>query len=195
MPSLLSLNDRWQTAIHLRGLGTALAAQHRYEAALFLLGKAQLLREETSMPIFGHELVALYELLLVEIRAKLGEQRFLALWAEGRAMPIEQILASLNTTRNISPLSSVAVKPVKISRHARYPDNLTRREVEVLCLLAQGLTNSQSAQRLMISSHTVNAHVRSIFNKISVKTRTAAIRYAFEHHLCAHMGEMSSREG
>jgi predicted ATPase/DNA-binding CsgD family transcriptional regulator len=185
LPSLVSLNDRWLMAIHLRGLGNALAAQQQYELAARLWGTAEALREETAMPIVATEL-AHYEQLVVAARKKLGEQRFLAAWEEGRAMTADQILAAIKGARKTAPSSATAItmKPLTASRHSRYPDNLTRREVEVLCLLTQGLTNIQSAQKLMISQHTVNAHVRSIFSKINVVTRTAAIRYAFEHNLC-----------
>ena len=60
---------------------------------------------------------------------------------------------------------------------------LTRRECEVLCLLTLGLTSVQIAERLVISLSTVNTHVRSIYNKLEVTSRSAATRYAVEHHL------------
>jgi ATP/maltotriose-dependent transcriptional regulator MalT len=57
---------------------------------------------------------------------------------------------------------------------------LTERELEVLKLVAEGLTNAQIAERLVLSPLTVNAHLRSIFNKLNVNTRTAAVRQAME---------------
>jgi len=60
---------------------------------------------------------------------------------------------------------------------------LTAREVEVLRLLAAGLTDAQIAGQLVISSRTVNAHLTSIYHKIAVSSRAAATRYALEHHL------------
>ncbi len=60
---------------------------------------------------------------------------------------------------------------------------LTARELEVLCRVAQGLTNEQVAQQLMISPRTVNTHLTSIYGKIGVISRSAATRYALEHHL------------
>jgi DNA-binding NarL/FixJ family response regulator len=53
----------------------------------------------------------------------------------------------------------------------------------VLRLIAEGLTNTQIADHLTISPLTVNAHVRSIYNKLEVSSRSAATRYAIEHHL------------
>ncbi|HZR43007.1 MAG TPA: LuxR C-terminal-related transcriptional regulator [Ktedonobacteraceae bacterium] len=66
----------------------------------------------------------------------------------------------------------------------RNPHDLTARELEVLCLVADDLTNAQVAQRLSLSLHTVNTHLRSIFNKIGVSSRAGATRFAVEHNLC-----------
>jgi predicted ATPase/DNA-binding CsgD family transcriptional regulator len=60
---------------------------------------------------------------------------------------------------------------------------LTAREGEVLQLLAMGLSNYQIAERLVLSRHTVNGHVQSIYGKLSINSRSAATRYALEHHL------------
>ncbi len=62
-----------------------------------------------------------------------------------------------------------------------YPDGLTAREVEVLRLVAQGLTDAQIAEQLVISPRTVNNHLTSIYSKIQVSSRAAATRYAMEH--------------
>lgn len=61
--------------------------------------------------------------------------------------------------------------------------DLTRRELEVLRLMARGLTNAQIAEQLMISHVTVNAYLRSIYSKMGVSSRTGAMRYAIDHHL------------
>ena len=57
---------------------------------------------------------------------------------------------------------------------------LTEREVEVLKLVAQGLKNAQIAEKLVLSPLTVNTHLRSIFNKLDVTTRTAAVHQGIE---------------
>ncbi|WP_281276434.1 response regulator transcription factor [Dictyobacter kobayashii] len=63
------------------------------------------------------------------------------------------------------------------------PAPLTLREMEVLDLMTRGFTNPQIARCLTISPVTVNAHVRSIYNKLAVNSRSEATRYALEHHL------------
>ena len=62
-------------------------------------------------------------------------------------------------------------------------DALTSREVEVLRLVAQGLTDAQIAETLVISRRTVNGHLGSIYGKLNVTNRTAAARYAAEFKL------------
>lgn len=64
-----------------------------------------------------------------------------------------------------------------------YPAGLTAREVEVLRLVADGLTDGQVAERLFLSPRTVGRHLTSIYTKLGVSTRTAAGRFALEHHL------------
>ena len=63
----------------------------------------------------------------------------------------------------------------------RRSDGLTRREVEILRLIAQGLSNRELAERLVISENTVTNHVRSILLKTGASNRTMASRYAAEH--------------
>lgn len=60
---------------------------------------------------------------------------------------------------------------------------VTPRELEVLCLLAEGLTDKQIAERLVVSEHTVHRHVASILRKLDLPSRTAAAAYAFRRGL------------
>jgi DNA-binding NarL/FixJ family response regulator len=55
------------------------------------------------------------------------------------------------------------------------PDDLTPREIEVLRMLADGLSNREMASRLSISDHTVKFHVSSILEKLGAATRTEAV--------------------
>ncbi len=80
------------------------------------------------------------------------------------------------------PTSQPAAPPPERSLPGS-PDRLTAREVEVLRLLARGLSNAQIADKLVVSLLTVKAHLRSIYSKVGVTSRSAATRYALEHHL------------
>jgi HD-GYP domain-containing protein (c-di-GMP phosphodiesterase class II) len=64
-----------------------------------------------------------------------------------------------------------------------WPAALSEREVEVLCLLARGLSNKRIAERLVISPRTAQHHVEHIFQKTGVSTRAAAAVFAVEHDL------------
>lgn len=63
------------------------------------------------------------------------------------------------------------------------PHGLTRREREVLCLVAAGMTNKDIARRLFLSQKTVDRHLSSIFRKLDVSSRAAATAFAFKHNL------------
>ena len=63
------------------------------------------------------------------------------------------------------------------------PAGLSTREVEVLRLVAAGLTNRAIADALTISERTVDRHVSNIFTKLDVSTRAAATAFAYEHDL------------
>ena len=62
-------------------------------------------------------------------------------------------------------------------------DSLTPRELDVLRLVAQGMTDAQVAEKLVVSIRTVSSHLYSVYNKLGVNSRTAATRYAMEHKL------------
>ena len=95
--------------------------------------------------------------------------------------PEQALAAQGQATVSVPPSTGpAAASPAKTPK---YPAGLTTREVEVLRLVAQGLTNEQVAQRLVISPRTVDTHLTSIYSKLGVSSRSAATRYAMQHHL------------
>ena len=66
---------------------------------------------------------------------------------------------------------------------ANASDTLTRRELDVLSLVAEGLSDVEVSERLFISHRTVSQHLRSIYGKLDVNNRTAAVRTASERNL------------
>ncbi len=80
--------------------------------------------------------------------------------------------------------ASAAASPGTGGRPGRapaMPDGLTHREMEILGLIAQGLTNTEIAERLFLSNHTVKTHINRIFAKTGSRDRVAAIGYAHRH--------------
>jgi ATP/maltotriose-dependent transcriptional regulator MalT len=71
----------------------------------------------------------------------------------------------------------------RLASHARGDYGLSRRELEVLRLVAVGKSNRAIASALVISEHTVARHVQNIFAKLGVSSRAAATAFAFEHDL------------
>ena len=119
-------------------------------------------------------------------RAALGEAAFAASWAAGRALPAEAAIALALAPLAAGPDDAPALPPPAAparTTQARDPAGLTAREVEVLRLVAQGLTNAQVAARLYLSPRTVDRHLSAIYTKLGVATRTAAAAFAIEHGL------------
>jgi DNA-binding NarL/FixJ family response regulator len=63
------------------------------------------------------------------------------------------------------------------------PDGLTRRELEVLALIAEGLSNREIASRLFVSEATVKTHVNRVFAKTGSRDRAQAVAYAHRHRV------------
>ena len=75
-------------------------------------------------------------------------------------------------------------RPIAAGRCPRMlPDGLTRREGEILSMMARGMSNPDIAAELYLSSHTVKSHINRIFAKTGSPDRAAAVRYALDQHL------------
>jgi HD-GYP domain-containing protein (c-di-GMP phosphodiesterase class II) len=80
-------------------------------------------------------------------------------------------------------LGAVAPTPTRVHRTSQLPAGLTDREVEILRLLARGMSRREMARALVVSEHTVRHHLEHIYTKIGVGTRVAATLFAVEHNL------------
>ncbi len=148
-----------------------------------LCGMAESLRDTMGTPLPPIERPA-YEQTTAAARTRLGDDAFAQAWIEGRSMSLEQVFSPPSEPDPVLQQVAKVLQPAASEQTSfNYPAGLTEREVEVLRLVAQGLTNAQIAERLIISLHTVNAHVRSIFNKLDVNSRSTATRFAIEHKL------------
>jgi len=160
----IGLGDRWRAASVLEGLAASLRKQRQPERAGHHLGAARALREEISTPVPPCERPD-HDRNVAALRASMGEGPFATVEAQGRTLKLAQVLAQR---------SQAALLPSP-------PTGLTAREVEVLRLVAGGRNDQHVAEQLFISPRTVHAHLRSIYKKLGVTTRTAATRYAVEN--------------
>jgi predicted ATPase/DNA-binding CsgD family transcriptional regulator len=136
---------------------------------------------------------------LSEVQRELDPAAFAEAWATGPAR-LPEWLPQLDAGRIDWPLAPIPeVEPAEalgqqdrtlspLSRkvadaEADYPETLTARERDVLRYLVEGMTDPQIAEALVISPRTVHAHLRNIYGKLGVNSRTAATRLVLEQHL------------
>ena len=165
---------RQLTLILLEGLACGAGAEGDAERVARLFGATEALREAVGFPL-EPALRSLEEPYLVGARAQLEESAWTEAWEEGRAMSVEAAVEYA-----LSEGEPSAASPSSTPEH---PAGLTSREVEVLGLVATGMTNAQVAHRLFLSPRTVQRHLNSIYRKLGVGSRAAATRFAVEHGL------------
>jgi HD-GYP domain-containing protein (c-di-GMP phosphodiesterase class II) len=100
---------------------------------------------------------------------------------EGAAVLREGVLAGGLDGEAVNAVLTAAGHRVR--RRPAAPAGLSPREVEILILLARGLSNKEMAERLSVSARTVSTHVEHIYAKIGVSTRGAAAMFAMQHGL------------
>jgi DNA-binding NarL/FixJ family response regulator len=135
-------------------------------------------------PWVHREIFPLYE----QISTELGEEGFAREMAAGQELSVQGIVAlAEEIVHSVLSYSSIVGSVASSSSTSRpdppHPAGLTSREVEVLKLVAAGLTNQQAANRLSVTPRTINAHLTSIYNKIGATSRTGAVRFAMDHDL------------
>ena len=150
----------------LDGLAAIAAALNHFDLAARLSGTAAGWRETYQeeqwfpMPNDFHESAA-------SVRRRLGERAWFEAYEAGRKLNSEQAMH----------LADEAISAMEEELQRR-SSGLTAREIDVLHLVADGLSNAEIADRLVLSQRTVHAHLRSIFDKLGVNTRTAAVHAA-----------------
>jgi predicted ATPase/serine/threonine protein kinase/DNA-binding CsgD family transcriptional regulator len=176
------LNHMWLIASCLEGQAGMAAEEGQLTWAAQLWGAADALRETIRVSIPLIERLE-NERSIATTRTRLGEKDFAAAWEAGRAMTPEQAITSQGNAI-IAPLAAPA--PTSSSTYpaaSTYPAGLTAREVEVLRLVATGLTSGEIALELKISEKTVSHHLTHIFNKTSSGNRAAAVAFAIRNGL------------
>ncbi|MVU80992.1 AAA family ATPase [Nocardia sp. ET3-3] len=150
------------------------AVERPYDIATSLLGLAESTVAEGNRAEAG---VVLRE--LVEIATRLG------------AAPLRQAAETMSERARIPLDGSPKVPPKAPGGNVSGRFGLTARELDVLRLVAKGLSNRGLAAELFISANTAGVHVSRILTKLGVASRTEAAAFAHEHGLLAESGENS----
>jgi DNA-binding NarL/FixJ family response regulator len=107
----------------------------------------------------------------------MGDQAFEAEYAAGRALNLAAVAHEALQRMQAGRAARYAGAPLSepgAARSAEAVTVLTPRELDVLKLVAQGLSNSDIAQRLVLSEHTVHRHLANIMRKLGLSSRAAA---------------------
>jgi DNA-binding NarL/FixJ family response regulator len=147
-----------------------------------LFGAAEALMEATGYR-FGTLESDMVEPYRTSARSRLGEAGWDEALAEGRTMAMEAAIGYALSEKGFSMATPSTTSEQPLSSAPDHPAGLTPREIEVLGLVASGMTNAQIAKDLFISLRTVETHLTSIYHKLGVTSRAAATRFALEHGL------------
>jgi DNA-binding CsgD family transcriptional regulator len=170
------VEDKWWISWCLEGVAEVAVFGALPSRAARLFGAAASLREAIGAPrppaFRGY-----CERDLATARRQLDETSFANARTEGRAMSLQTAIEyALEQPTRPEQISPAAPAP-------GHPYGLSDREVEVLRLVAEGLTDGQVARELHISPRTVGRHLGSIYRKLGVPSRAAAAKMAVKHDL------------
>jgi len=166
---------RLPIAWSLVGMGGVAAALGQPRRAARLYGAAQAISSAIAAALNPADR-AQYAHYVEISRKQLAAPPWEQAWAEGQAMNLKQTIAYAQEDSTLPELATQAARAPKPAS-----TELSRREVEILRLLREGYSNSQIAERLFVSTNTVRAHLYSIYSKLGVSNRVAAVRLAREH--------------
>jgi len=157
-----ALDDRAGLAILLETLASMAAGQATYHRAATLLGFAQRAREASALTLV-EPFRPQHAQSVATAAGGLGQTAFDMAFQRGRAMTIDEGVAFAVEDKQ-PPAPAPAIKPGPRTV-------LTRRQLEIARLVADGLTNRQIAARLFLSERTVETHITNILNKLGLNSR------------------------
>jgi DNA-binding CsgD family transcriptional regulator len=177
LPVFLEYGDKHHMAGMLNSFGRLVQPGEDAVRAVQLYGAEEVLRRDAGIPLQSAR-VAGYQQSIERAKRQLGEVGFAAAWAAGAALSLTQALAlAMQPTAGHGP--AVAVKQAVVDPRPA----LSRRQHEVLQLLAMGKSNREIAETLVLSQSAVAFHVTNICTKLGAANRTEAAAYAHRHHL------------
>ncbi|MFJ3666852.1 ATP-binding protein [Streptomyces sp. NPDC090106] len=170
LEDIAGIGDFLVVALCCLGLGRHAAHRQRPVRAAWLLGHADSAARLAGCPVTALPLLAQEQnRVLRGVRAALGDEEFDRWHATGARMSGAEVLQAVRagTERPVPRLDAVQEK-----HPGPAPGQLTAREREVAALVAEGLSNRQIAERLVISKRTADTHVERILAKLGITSRT-----------------------
>lgn len=171
------LGDRRRTAQALTRLAAHAIATGRPDRAARISGAADALREDARAAISFLERES-QGAVVAAATQKLGKSGFSTAWSEGYRMTLETAVGY-----------ALEVEPAGDETAHQMPgylasNPLSDREREVVILVAQGLSNAEIAERLVISPRTAETHVNHVLNKLGFSSRVQIAAWAVQKRLC-----------
>ncbi len=171
------IGHRWGMATSLESLAWTAGSSGRPERAALLLGTSAAVWQELGIALVPYW-EAYHDGCEAAARAALGEGRYRACWAQGRALGRDQAVAAALEDQGAVPAARPA--PAVTAKDAF---ELSARELEVARLVADGLSNPAIASALFVSVATVKTHVSHILAKLDLDSRTQLARWVAGHDL------------
>jgi non-specific serine/threonine protein kinase len=169
------LGDRCTLVEAVESVAALAMEQGQAAQAVQLLGGASAVAESLGQRRFGIRLNRIKRTLEAG-RQLLGQEGYASAWANGRAMLPDQV-AEYALERHGRPIAPPAA-PTPIRAQKQEEAWLTRREREVVDLLARGMTNRQIADALVIAERTAETHVCNILGKLRLSSRAQVAAWA-----------------
>jgi DNA-binding CsgD family transcriptional regulator len=157
-------------AIAAHARGAVDLAEGEAVTALVSLRRAWQLWRELDAPYEA----ARARVLVAEACRALGDEEAATLELDAA----REVFQELGAAPDLARVETLAKSAARRDAHG-----LTRRELEVLRLVAAGMSNREIASELVVSEHTVARHLQNIFTKLRISSRTAAAAFAYEHDL------------
>jgi predicted ATPase/DNA-binding CsgD family transcriptional regulator len=174
----------WHVAAVLEGLADVSYRRRQASKAARLLGAAERIRAEIGVPVYP-AMLADHKALVASVRGSLGEAAFTKHWQNGSRLSVAEVISDESNDQSIAESASM-----RLAKMA----GLTRRELDILQLVAAGKSTREVSEVANISPRTVATHLSNIYTKFNVNDRGAAVARAYQLDLVNRYEDAGAEE-
>jgi non-specific serine/threonine protein kinase len=171
-----NLGSRYNISVALGGLAGVAAREGQSRRAALLFGSAEAALRSVAGALDPADRAA-FDSNLAAARAQLDEESWAQLWVEGQDMSLDQAIALASSTAS----DSAPVPQAQPAQASPVSGGLTRREREIAQLVAQGKSNREIGDALVIAERTVEGHVSNILSKLGFRSRAQISAWVVEN--------------